>query len=292
MSYRILHVATNLGLRPGGVERLGDVLLEMDLADRIKAAVDPPIKAPAFNDSIDPAIGARNVQAVAQLAIEQADEVEAVLADGDFPIVLGGDDSVLFGNLLALRRKGSVGVYLLDAHTDFWDPHNSEAGELSESDIWIATGRGVPQIGNLEGRSPLVKDQACVLYGHRDRDLQLKHKSDDVYTTPMLVRNLGEVRAAGISDAANHAIAFLRASGVDRAWLHLDADCLSDELMPAVDWRVRGGFTAEEVVGLAKPLINSGLVAGMDVTIYNPSLDTPEHAAGKNLADVVVSILT
>jgi arginase len=290
MRYRILHVATNLGLRPRGVERLGEVLLTMGLGEQLGARLDSPLKAIPFDDAIDPVRGARNIDTVAQLTVALADRVEAIIGGNEFPLVLGGDDSVLFGCLLAMRRKGSVGLFLLDGHTDFWNPLNG-SGELSDSDIWISTGRGVPEIGNLEGYSPFVSDQACVLYGHRDREFQLAHRSDDVYTTSMLVRNLSEVRAAGIPDAANHAIARFRDSGVDRVWLHLDADCLADDLMPAVDWRVPGGFTAEEVIGLAKSLINSGLVFGMDVTIYNPGLDTPEYAAGRVLKDVLVSIL-
>jgi len=61
--------------------------------------------------------------------------------------------------------------------------------------------------------------------------------------------------------------------------------------MPAVDWRLDGGLTPSEVVGLARPLVSSGLIAGMDVTIYNPSLDTDDHAAGRVLLDVVDAIL-
>jgi arginase len=290
MSYRILHVATNLGLRPGGVERLGEVLLTMGLAGDIGARVDPPLQATPFNDAIDPGIGARNIDAVARLAVAQANRIKAMVRENEFPVVLGGDDSVLFGCLLAMRRIGSVGLFLLDGHPDFWNPLNG-SGELSDSDVWISTGRGVPQIGNLEGLGPFVKDQACVLYGHRDRDFQRTHGSDDVYTTSMLVRNLNEVRAAGLTDAANHALARFKDSGVDRVWMHLDADCLADDSMPAVDWRVVGGFTPEEVVALARTLISSGLVSGIDITIYNPGLDTPEYSAGKVLRDVVVSIL-
>lgn len=209
MRYRILHVATNLGLRPSGVERLGEVLLAMGLGEQIGAKVDSPLVATPFNDAIDPVRGARNIDAVANLTVSQADRVEAIMRDHHIPVVLGGDDSVLFGCLLAMRRKGSVGLFLLDAHTDFWDPVNG-SGELSDSDIWISTGRGVPEIGNLEGYSPFVKDRASVLYGHRDREFQLANRSEDVYTTAMLVRNLNEVRAAGIPDAANHAIARFR----------------------------------------------------------------------------------
>jgi arginase len=287
---RILHVETNLGLRPGGVERLGAVLLELGLAERIGARVVDGLRAPAFVDRRDPLLGARNVPAVAALAIEQADRVGEILDEGGFPVVLGGDDSVLLGCLLALRQRGSAGLVLLDGHTDFWDlPDGS--GELSDSDLWIATGHGPDVIADLEGRRPLVSPEACVVYGHRDRALQLRDGSRDVYREPMLVRNLGEIRAAGVEDAANHAAAFLGAAGVDRVWLHLDADCLDDAVMPAVDWRVQGGLTPGETVDLARPLVSSGLIAGMDVTIYNPGLDTEELAAGRVLLDVIASIL-
>jgi arginase len=74
-------------------------------------------------------------------------------------------------------------------------------------------------------------------------------------------------------------------------WLHLDADCLDDELMPAVDWRLDGGLSDTEVVSLARPLVQRGLITGMDVTIYNPSLDSDELAAGRVLVDVLAAIL-
>ena len=129
------------------------------------------------------------------------------------------------------------------------------------------------------------------MYGHRDRAQQLASGSQDVYGEPMLVRNLNEIRAAGVDDAANHAAAFLTAKAVDRVWLHLDADCLDDEVMPAVDRRLDGGLTPSEVGSLARPLVQTGLITGMDVTIYNPSLDSEDLAAGRLLLGVVKSIL-
>jgi arginase len=287
----ILHVETNLGLRPGGVERLGAVLLDLGLAERVGGQFTGRLVAPQFDSWRDPAFGARNVPAIAALAGEQADRVGGILDDGGFPLVLGGDDSVLLGCLLALRRRGSAGLVLLDGHTDYWDlPDGS--GELSDSDLWVATGHGPDVIAGMEGLRPLAEPRACVVYGHRDRENQLETGSQDVYREPMLVRNLAELRAAGTPNAANHAAAFLSATGVDRVWLHLDADCLDDELMPAVDWRLAGGLSAAEVVELARPLVQSGLVAGMDVTIYNPSLDADGLPAGRVLLDVVTRILT
>jgi arginase len=286
----ILHVETNLGLRPSGVERLGAVLLELGLAERVSAQVAGHLRAPAFDERRDPVLGARNLAAAATLALEQADRVGEILDRGGFPVVLGGDDSVLFGCLLALRRRGSAGLAFLDAHTDYWDLPDG-TGELSDSDLWIVTGHGPDVLAGLEGLRPLVRPQACVVYGHRDRAQQLETGSRDVYTEPMLVRNLSELRAAGMDEAASHAMAFLTAAGVDKVWLHLDADCLDDELMPAVDWRVAGGLSVTEAVSLARPLVRRGLIAGMDVTIYNPSLDTGDLAAGRVLVDVVAGIL-
>lgn len=286
----ILHVETNLGLRPSGVERLGEVLLKLGLAERLGARIVDGLRAPAFVDRRDPALGARNVPAVAALALEQADRVGEILDKGSFPVVLGGDDTVLLGCLLALRRRGSAGLVLLDGHTDYWDlPDGS--GELSDSELWIATGHGPNVIAGLEGRRPLVRPEACAVYGHRDRALQLEGGSQDVYREPMLVRNLNEIRAAGVNDAANHAAAFLNAKAVDGVWLHLDADCIDDELMPAVDWRLEGGLAPSEVVSLARPLVHTGLITGMDITIYNPSLDSEDLAAGRVLLGVVESIL-
>jgi len=288
----ILHVETNLGLRPGGVEGLGAALLELGLAERIGAEVADTLRAPRFEVERDPRFGVPNVEAIADLARQQANRVGQILDEDAFPVVLGGDDSVLLGNLLALRRRGSVGLMFLDGHTDFWDLAKTSTGELSDSDLWLATGNGPDVLANPEGLGPLVDPRACVIYGHRDRREQLETGSEDVYRQPMLVRNLAEVRSAGTEDASHHAIAFLAGAGVDRVWLHLDADCLDDALMPAVDWRLAGGMSPVEVVDLIRPLLEAHLLTGMDVTIYNPALDTSDLAAGRVLLEVLAAALS
>jgi arginase len=286
----ILYAKTNLGLRPSGVEQLGRALIALGLADRLGAHVHADLEAPPFDPRLDPEWGVPNIEAAAQFAVRQADAIFAVEAEREFPLVLGGDDSILFGCLLAARRRGTTGLYLLDAHTDYWDTRAGD-GELSDSDLWIANGNGPRALADLESRAPLVEPRNCVVYGHRDRADQIEKGSADVYQTPMLVRSLAELRAMHLTDAATHAIAYLKGLGPGQVWIHLDADSLCDTLMPAVDWRVAGGFTPDEIVALLQPILETAAPAGMSVSIYNPSLDTATHDAGQVLVSLLVRLL-
>jgi arginase len=74
-------------------------------------------------------------------------------------------------------------------------------------------------------------------------------------------------------------------------WLHLDLDVLDESVMPAVDYRMPGGLNWDEVVALARPLAQSPSLIGMDVTIFNPTLDPTGEYAAKTV-DLLVRLLS
>ena len=74
----------------------------------------------------------------------------------------------------------------------------------------------------------------------------------------------------------------------DGFWLHLDADVLDDDIMPAVDYRQPGGLAPAELVTLLKLARRSGRLSGMSVAIYNPALDSGAEAA-RTLVDALLS---
>jgi arginase len=176
--------------------------------------------------------------------------------------------------------------------TDFWDLPKSLAGEFSESDLWVATGHGPDVVADLP--RPFVDPRACVVYGHRDRAEQIQDGSEDVYLQPMLVRSLAELRAAGMKDAGHHAAAFLAGAGIDRVWLHVDADCLDDALMPAVDWRAAGGMRPSELVDIRVFCLRAGSSQGWTSRFTTPA-STPatltlvtccSRSSGRSSADI------
>jgi arginase len=79
-------------------------------------------------------------------------------------------------------------------------------------------------------------------------------------------------------------------SGVTGAWIHIDVDVLDDAVMPAVDSRQADGLSYDELHALLRPVLDSGRVAGMHLTIYDPDLD-PEHRAGQLLVDNLARLL-
>jgi arginase len=98
------------------------------------------------------------------------------------------------------------------------------------------------------------------------------------------------VRAEGAEYVARLAVAALEREGVDRFWIHLDADVLDQTIMPAVDSPNENGLTYSELIDLVSALIASQRAVGIEVTILDPDLD-PDGRYAAAFADALVAML-
>ncbi len=212
-----------------------------------------------------------NPRGIADYAVALADAVGAVVDRGEFPVVLGGDCSILLGNLLALRRRGRYGLLFLDGHADFYQPEAEPNGEAASMDLALATGRGPAVVTDIEGRCPLVRDEDVVVYGRRDAADAEAHGSQRIEDTAIAMTDLAAVRAAGVEAAAASAVERLSKTEPGGFWIHLDADVLDDAVMPAVDYRMPEGLSWDELAAVLRA--GGGGAVGIDVTIFNPKLD-------------------
>ncbi|XXY40716.1 arginase family protein [Sorangium sp. So ce260] len=73
---------------------------------------------------------------------------------------------------------------------------------------------------------------------------------------------------------------------LDGFFIHVDADCLDDDIMPAVDYRMAGGLSWDELASALQIAIGSARAVGIEMTIYNPSLDV-DGAAGRGLVSTL-----
>jgi arginase len=107
-------------------------------------------------------MGCHRVSSRAALCLHSP-SVEGVLDRREFPLILGGDCSILLGAVLALRRRGRFGLLFIDGHADFYQPEANPNGEAASMDLAFVTGHGPPLLTDLEGRGPLVRMETDVL---------------------------------------------------------------------------------------------------------------------------------
>ncbi|KKB11431.1 arginase [Devosia geojensis] len=287
--YAIIEAPSNLGLSTVGVEELAGRLLELGLAERIGARRAGRLAVPANDRSRDPETTILNAGTIAAWSPSLADAVEAVLDAGEFPIVLGGDCTILLGPMLALRRRGRYGLLFIDGHADFFQPEAEPKGEGASMDLAWVTGYGPALLTDLEGRGPLVSPEDVVALGFRDHEDQAEFGSQPL-PAGLVAFDLPAVRRLGIEAATQAAVDHLVRRDLDGFFIHLDADCLDDAIMPAVDFRIPDGFSWTELATALRIGLASDKVVGLEVTIYNPRLDRSGEA-GRGLADVLAAAL-
>jgi arginase len=289
-NFAIVEAPSGLGLRATGVERLPDALLRAGLADKLGARRAARVAPPPHDALRDQATMLMNARAIAGYSVALADAVGPVVDVGEFPVVLGGDCSIVLGSLLALRRRGRYGLLFVDGHADFYQPEVEPTGEAASMDLALATGRGPDVVTNIEGRRPLVHDEDVVLFGPRDAE-QAAHYGSQPVPDALRTLDLDEIRLLGVNPAARAAVAHLAREGLDGFWIHCDVDALDDAIMPAVDYRMPGGLSWDELTITLRTAMATGRAVGLELTIFNPRLD-PDGAIARDLVDAVVAGLT
>jgi arginase len=287
--HAIIEAPSTLGLRSDGVARLPERLLGFGLADRIGARHAGRLAVPAKQGRPDPETRVLNAQAIVDWSPRLADSVSAVLDGGAFPVVLGGDCTILLGSMLALRRRGRYGLLFIDGNADFFQPEAEPNGEGASMDLALVTGHGPVMLTDIEGLGPLVRPEDAVAFGYRDHDDQAESGSQRL---PAALRaiDLPAVRRLGIEAAARAAVEHLTRPGLDGFFIHVDADVLDETIMPAVDYLYPDGFSWEELEAALRIALASDKATGVEITIYNPDLDEGGRA-GRRLAELLASAL-
>lgn len=283
----MLDAPSNLGLAPPapgrepGTRRMPEVLRWNGLRTRLGARDAGRVEAPHYGTEIHPS-GIRNAEAIARYARTLADTVESIVLRGELAVVLGGDCSILLGNLLGARRHVErLGLVFLDGHSDFATPERSGTSGAAGMDLALAVGVGPGLLSGLAPDGPLVAPDSVVHLGLREDDPVLR-------SSGIPVLDLAEIERAGPPAIAARVLERLEL--LPGFWIHVDADVLADDIMPAVDSRVPGGLSYEALVELIRPLLASPRALGVELTIYDPDRD-PEGTVGRAFTAALVEAL-
>jgi arginase len=293
----VIDAPTNLGLRPPaegrepGTWRAPDALRAAGLHRRLAPAAVTSLPRPPYRFEAQPGTRIRNGPEVRRFSEALATEVGRVLAGGNFPLVLGGDCSVLLGCLVAVRQAGRCGLIHVDGHSDFFHPGNydtaSRLGSVAGMDLALATGQGERLLTAWgDGPTPLVLDADVVQIGERE-NTDTDYAFRDIHATQILQIDVRTVLRDGVRAAARTARERLTLRGVPRIWLHVDVDVLDQTVLPAVDSPGSPGLNFAQLTELILALRESGKILGADVTIFDPDLD-PDGRYAEGLTDCLV----
>lgn len=291
----IIEAPSNLGLMPTasgrepGTRKAPDTLRKLGLHERLGPVEVLDVPAPPYEPDDGRRINLRNIAAIAEHARRLADAVETTVRAGRFPLVIGGDCSLLVGAMLGLRRIGRTALLFIDGHTDFYLPEQSGTGGAAGMDLALVTGWGPSELTDLEGRGPYVEAASVAALGNRDTQQRRAAAIPDAASAGFDYRPLGTLRAEGIGAATSRAVAGLRADA-SGYWVHLDIDVLDSAIMPAVDSPQPDGLSWAELEELLARAL-SGNALGMQVTIYDPDRD-PDLKAGRGIVELLSAVLT
>jgi arginase len=246
------------------------------------------LNPPAYDPRRDLATHMLNPESLVSYTQLLATEIWDTVEDGEIPIVLGGDCSILLGPALALRERGRHGLLFVDGHMDYWDAKIEPYGEAASMDLALVTGHGPTALSNIDGLAPYFRPEDCVAYGTRDH-LYSSDFIETPYPRDLMRIDVKEAHALGPA-GVDQALSRVTHSRLEGFWIHFDVDVLADEIMPAVDYRMEDGLSYAELKRLLGAAFASGKVKGMTLTIYNPNLD-PQRMIARSLVAALLDIL-
>lgn len=290
----VIDAPSNLGLRPPaegtvpGCYKLAGALRDAALVKRLGAGDAGCVTPPRYDrGNWKEGDGVFNAAGIATYTRRLADRLNDLLDRAAFPVVLGGDCSILLAAGLALRRRGRYGLAFLDGHSDFRHPGNSDRiGAAAGEDLALVTGRGQADLTDLENRRPYFRDGDVSVVGIRDTDAARRELGD----LGVGVWDASRIRTEGPEEAARAALDHLERDDLQGFWVHVDVDILDPEVMPAVDTPTPGGIGHEALATLVGTLAASPRCVGVEVAIFDPDLD-PDGKLAHDLTDTLVRAL-
>ena len=191
-----------------------------------------------------------------------ADEVAAVKANGNLPVVVVGDCTFSIGVLAGLQRQmPEFTLVWYDSHGDFNTHETSPSGFIGGMPLAMLCGRGEQTI--VEGAGAKLHPEASVILTD-GRDLDPGEAEAVAGSEIVHLPEVAEIASQDFSDTP--------------LYVHFDSDVLHLNDLSAVNYPAEGGPSLQTVADSLAYLAGTGQVAAISVTMWNPELDTNDTA--------------
>ncbi len=229
----------------------------------------------------------KNLGEVARVNGLLCERVDAVMKDGRFPLVIGGDHSIAIGTISGvLQHKKNLGVIWFDAHGDINTAETSPSGNIHGMPVAVLLGHGHESLTAIGGEDAKIKPENIVFIGCRDLDggerKMLKEFGITVFT-------MHEIDRYGMTEVMNRAIK-IASESTDGIHVSFDVDSMDPVHAIGTGTRVPGGMTYRESHLALEMIAETGKVVSAEFVEVNPIIDVKNQTA-KTTVELMGSLM-
>lgn len=203
--------------------------------------------------------------------------VKKILANGEIPVILGGDHSIAIGTFSGIssyfrENNQEIGLIWFDAHADINTPESSPSGNIHGMPLAVILGYGNEELVNLEGFAPKIKPQYIAHIGSRDIDAGERKRIHELGLRENFF-TMSDIDRRGMVACIEDAIRIASQAGGGFA-VTFDVDIIDPRFAPGSGTLVRGGITYREAHLALEIIAEKGDLRSFEIVEVNPMLDT------------------
>ena len=262
-------------IRLAGLRRKLESLGHNILADEEQISILPQEYA-----EIGDNLKAKYLRPIVSVCEKIAENVKKSVENKEFPLILGGDHSLVLGTLAGLhsyykRTNDRLGVLYVDAHGDFNTTETTPTGNIHGECLSASAGFGLPELVNLYEKERKVDPKNICFVGIRDLD---PGERDLMHRAGVTVFTISDIDRMGFSDIIKKVKLFFK-THCDVVHVSFDMDSLDPSVAPGTGVPVPGGLSYREALLLMEEMYNLNMVKSMEVVEVNPILDVRNETA-------------
>jgi arginase len=285
----VIGAGLDLGAGRRGVDMGPSAIRYAELESRIRAVGrevvdlgDVGVPVPEATAEGDPRY--RYLAPIKQVCERLAELVAGAAAEGQLPLVLGGDHSIAMGSIGGMARHHGPGAALwIDAHGDLNRPETSPTGNVHGMPLAAALGAAGDPFASAAYPTPSLARVALV--GVRSLD---EGERELIAERGIRVFTMTEIDRRGVEAVIDDALAEL--AGLPFLHVSLDLDAVDPMFAPGVGTPVPGGLSYRETHLALELVAEAGVLDSLDVVEVNPILDR-ENETARLAVELVASAL-
>ena len=277
----IIGVSSDLGASTGGASLGPAAIRYANVLERLKkigyqVKDQGDILAQKPISPVDKSSKLKFLDEITRVNTELCDKVSAVMNEGEFPLVLGGDHSIAIGTIAGvLQQKKDIGVIWFDAHGDINTEETSPSGNIHGMPVAVSLGLGHEKLVSIGGKDSKIDLDKFVYVGCRDLDKGEREVLKDLGAN---VFTMHEIDRDGILSVMNQAIE-IAGKGKDGIHVSFDMDSIDPIYVKGTGTKVPGGLSYREANFALELIAKTEKLISAEFVEVNPLLDNNNETA-------------